>query len=236
MKKFLFTPVLLLFTFSLFAEVTSAEKQALVDLYVATNGENWTNTWDLNDTIENWHGVTVTNNNVTGISLLFNNMEGELPSSLGSLTHLTILELSFNQLTGQIPSSLGNITGLKTLAFNGNKLSGTIPESLGNLVTLEELHLSSNLFTGVIPQSIGRLINLITLNVFDNDLEGPLPADLIFNQNLKQLIIAENNIEQTAAFAGVLLFEGSTNSQFKKPNVISSSKTVIAIETNDDEN
>ena len=236
MKKLLLTPILLLFTFSLFAEVTNAEKQALVDLYLATDGENWTNTWDLNDAVSTWHGVTVTNDKVTSISLLFNNMHGELPASLGSLTHLTKLELSFNQLSGKIPASLGNITGLKILAFNGNNLDGFIPESLGNITTLEELHLSSNQLTGVIPQTIGKLTNLTILNVFDNDLEGVIPADLVFNQNLKQLIIAENNIEQSDAFAGILLFEGNKNPQFKKPSITPASKTVIAIETSDDEN
>ncbi|MFC7357455.1 leucine-rich repeat domain-containing protein [Jejudonia soesokkakensis] len=236
MKKILLTPVLLLVTLSLFAEVSNSEKQALVDLYIATNGENWTNTWDLNEAVSTWHGVTVTNDKVTGISLLFNNMHGELPVSLGSLTHLTKLELSFNQLSGQIPASLGNITGLKILAFNGNNLEGFIPESLGNIATLEELHLSSNQLTGVIPQTIGNLTNLTVLNVFDNNLKGAIPANLVFNQNLKQLIIAENNIEQSDAFAGILLFEGSKNPQFKKPVITPVSKTVIAIETNDDEN
>src|SRR5690606_25430630 len=51
------------------------DKQALIALYNATDGPNWTNTWDLNADISTWHGITVNNEGrVTEIILYDNNL------------------------------------------------------------------------------------------------------------------------------------------------------------------
>jgi|GEM_PF-809597 len=237
MKNILITSALLLFCAVSIAQVSTLEKQALVDLYVATQGENWNNTWDLNTPVENWHGVTVTDNKVTVISLLFNNLEGEIPQSFGKLIHLEKIELSFNNISGEIPRELANLKNLRLIAFNGNNLTGNIPEFLGTLKSLEALHLSSNNFEGELPKSLGDLSKLEVLNVFDNNLEGIIPAELMLNSNLKQLIIAENNIERTEKYTGILMFKNEEGySKFKRPSVTTQARTVIAIETNDDEN
>ncbi len=147
MKNQLLTVLLCLFTVFVVAEVSPKEKQALIDLYLATNGGNWVNTWDINSPVSEWHGITVENNFVTGISLLFNNMNGTLPVSIGYFTDLKILRLSFNKLTGTIPMEIGRLSNLELLALNGNNLSGSIPSSIGNIESLKELHLSSNRLT-----------------------------------------------------------------------------------------
>ena len=38
--------------------VTKAEKEALLDLYAATKGESWKISWDLQQPITSWKGVT----------------------------------------------------------------------------------------------------------------------------------------------------------------------------------
>ena len=54
-----------------------------------------------------------------------NQLTGEIPAELGSLTNLKRLYLNSNQLTGEIPAELGD------LAWNGcgsdNQLTGEIP-------------------------------------------------------------------------------------------------------------
>ncbi|MCB0389601.1 MAG: Two component regulator three Y domain protein, partial [Winogradskyella sp.] len=57
-------------TFS-FSEVAQSEKEALLALYNSTNGEKWNHTWNLNEPIENWYGVTVQDNKVVEINLHF---------------------------------------------------------------------------------------------------------------------------------------------------------------------
>ena len=45
-----------------FANVTSNEKEALIALYNTTNGSEWNVTWDLNTSVDTWHGIQVEDN------------------------------------------------------------------------------------------------------------------------------------------------------------------------------
>ncbi|MFT5103195.1 MAG: hypothetical protein ACI86C_000847 [Candidatus Latescibacterota bacterium] len=236
MKKLFFTFCLALLTSSVFAQVSAREKQALLDIYVLTDGENWTNSWDINLPVAEWNGVSITDNKVTGISLLFNNIQGSIPNSIGDLTNLVTLELAFNNINGEIPSTIGNLTKLEVLSFNGNFLSGNIPESIGNLSALKELHLSSNLLTGAMPASLASLKDMAVLNVFDNKLSGELPSKLANHRNLRELIIAKNNFQDTEMFSTILLRNSGSQLDLSLPIMMPPAKTVIAIETSDDDN
>ena len=233
MKNQLFTFLMCLFTSVLIAQVSAKEKQALVDLYLATNGENWVNTWQLNTPVSEWYGITVEKNKVTGIDLLFNNINGTLPASIGNFENLKLLELSFNKLSGTIPMELGRLSKLELLALNGNNLSGGIPASIGNLKSLKQLHLSSNQLQGIIPTELGNLSSLEVLNVFHNKLSGTLPMKLSHSKNLKKLVIAKNDLIQTEAFSSVQFFKNDQIFQTKN-GIRPSSKTVIASETSED--
>ena len=236
MKKLIFTFSLALLTCAVFAQVSAKEKQALLDLYVSTNGEKWINTWDINLPVAEWQGVSVIDNKVTGISLLFNNIEGSIPNSIGDLTSLRTLELAFNKLDGTIPTTIGKLTKLEVLSFNGNFLKGSIPASIGNLTELKELHLSSNFLTGALPNSVGGLENIMVLNVFDNNLTGVLPSELANHRNLRELVIAENNFQGTEMFSAILLRNSGSELDLSRPIITPPAKSVIALETSDDEN
>lgn len=234
MKRALLTIYFLLLSVALFAQVSPQEKQALVDFYVATQGEEWVQTWDLNTPITEWNGVTIENDHVTGISLLFNNLQGELPDNFGDLKHLKVLELSFNQIKGTLPNSLSELKQLEVLAFNGNQLSGSLPSELGKLSNLKQLHLSSNQLTGSIPSSFGNLTRLEVFNVFDNQLEGALPSQLAYNRNLKEFMVAENNFDNTEIFSVILLSNSGSKLDLNNTLITPAGKSVIAIETSDD--
>jgi len=236
MKNFLTALTFSLLSISLIAQVSNIEKQALLDFYIATNGENWVNTWDINEPVSNWYGITVENDQVTGISLLFNNIEGILPDSIGNLENLRVLELSFNRLSGELPLEIGQLTNLEFLIINGNNLNGSIPASIGNLNALKELHLSSNGFTGVVPRTFGNLSNLEILNLFDNELSGTLPVGLFSSTKFKKLVIAKNGIQETEAYSHLLHFKRDTDLNLNNTTVTPSAKTIIATETTDDEN
>ena len=68
-----------------FANVSNSEKDALISLYNATQGDQWINTWDTATTVDTWYGVTVEEGKVVEINLSFNNLQGALPTAKNSV-------------------------------------------------------------------------------------------------------------------------------------------------------
>ena len=122
-----------------FADISPKEKEALVTLYNSTQGDRWNISWDINESVSTWHGVTIENNKVVEINLEFNNLEGELPNNIGDLVHLKEINLGFNKLNGILPVNLQSLTELRSLELFMNSLEGHIPSELGNLKKLESL-------------------------------------------------------------------------------------------------
>ena len=155
-----------------------SEYNALVALYIATNGPAWKNNenW-LNSRIiiGEWHGVLAYQRKVIEINLSNNGLTGELPPELGDFSGLKRLDLSGNELTGEIPPGLGNVATLENLDLSGNELTGEIPAGLGNLAALQSLDLSDNRLTGEIPAGLDKVASLGLLDLEGNDLTGSLP-------------------------------------------------------------
>ena len=85
------------------------DREALVALYNATDGENWdaSANWLSDAPLGEWHGVTTNaDGRVIGLDFFSNGLSGEIPAELGSLANLTYLNLSNNALSGCVPSSL----------------------------------------------------------------------------------------------------------------------------------
>ena len=102
----LILPLFLAFTTLSFSAISESEKNALISLYNATDGENWNQKWNLTQSADNWHGVTVINDQVVELNLSSNNLTGKLPSNLGDLSNLHVLNLSLNKIIGEIPTSI----------------------------------------------------------------------------------------------------------------------------------
>jgi len=100
MNKVTLTLTFFLCTLLATAQVSLKEKGALLDLYNSTNGTQWTSSWDVNQPVNSWKGVTVLNNKIIALSLTDNNLEGNLPESLGDLVHLKVLNLHKNKING----------------------------------------------------------------------------------------------------------------------------------------
>ncbi len=101
------------------------ERSALIALYNAGDGGNWTgrHNWLTAAPVSTWHGVATNGQGqVTGLDLEDNNLSGTLPSRLGDLQSLSVLDLSNNPgLTGPLPASLVGL-GLTVLRLGGTGL------------------------------------------------------------------------------------------------------------------
>jgi len=110
------------------------DKNALLALYQATNGENWNTNWDVNQPMSTWHGLTLDNEGcVKVLNLSNNNLTGTLASEIGTLAELTYVNLANNQISGNIPSTIANLPNVGFLDLRNNQLNGGIPENLSNL-------------------------------------------------------------------------------------------------------
>ncbi len=142
---------------------SAAQRAALVALYTATDGPNWTrNTnWNTTAPVRNWYGITTdTNGNITNLYLRENGLSGPIPAEIGDFASLVELDLSFNRLSGTVTSELGSLTNLTMLSLHSNALSGSIPTELGNLTNISQMYLSSNALSGSIPTELSSLTNL----------------------------------------------------------------------------
>ena len=175
------------------------DREALVALYNATNGDNWEDNrnWLSKRPIGEWWGVTTDDGGrVIELVLDFNLLSGMIPAELGSLANLERLELHWNRLTGEIPAELGSLTNLETLVLSFNDLSGEIPKELGSLGNLQRLALNRNRLTGEIPSELGSLSNLEALVLSYNELSGEIPANLGRLGKLQRLDLSWNRLTE----------------------------------------
>ncbi len=168
---------------------------ALVALYNSAGGANWSVTWNLNQPMDNWQGVTLNPDGcVQQLNLYNKQLSGSIPAALGELSSLTHLYLNNNNLSGSIPVTLGNLSSLTHLSINNNNLSGSIPATLGNLSNLSNLQLVANQLSGSMPSSLGNLSNLTDLWLRSNQLSGSIPASFGNLNSIIQLILDDNNL------------------------------------------
>ena len=162
--------------------------RALVALYKATGGANWTNKDNWSPSLDRvppsavelnkWHGVriplnvAISDRCVTELRLSNNNLVGELPKELKGLTKLQVLQLWENNLSGQIPKELGELSDLTEINMYSNQLNGPIPRELGSLKKLEKLRLNTNKLSDAMPSELTKLKELLLLVWYDQDVSN----------------------------------------------------------------
>uniref|UniRef100_A0A8I6YUI4 Uncharacterized protein n=1 Tax=Hordeum vulgare subsp. vulgare TaxID=112509 RepID=A0A8I6YUI4_HORVV len=112
---------------------------------------------------------------MVGLDLSCNNLLGEIPEEIASLSGLNLLNISHNQFTGKIPDNIGLLKALESLDLSFNELSGEIPWSLSAITTLSHLNLSYNNLSGRIPSGsqLQTLSDAESIYIGNNYLCGP---------------------------------------------------------------
>ncbi|OJX30471.1 MAG: hypothetical protein BGO86_00540 [Chryseobacterium sp. 36-9] len=197
MKKIIFFLLISNFAFAQWS-ISNAERGALINIYNATNGENWNRTWDLEKDPRTWFGVSVRNGAVVELNLSGNALKGNFPAYVSSLTKLTKLDLSNNQLSGEVPMGISSLSSLTKLDISNNRLTDDPTNSLTGLFNLEDLALGGNMF--IISDINGMLQNfnnIKILNIADLGLQN-IPAKITAFPNLETLILDNNPIPANA--------------------------------------
>ena len=183
--------------FSATTVISKRDRDALIALYRATDGPNWTNreNWLSNRPLDEWHGVTTgANGRVTWLELSDNGLSGSLPAAIGDLDKLLVAFLDGNELTGSIPAEIGNLRDVILLVLSSNQLSGEIPPELASLRDLAFLYLHFNQLTGEIPAELGRLPDLAFLRLGYNNLTGGIPGSFRNLNGLGFLDVRDNDL------------------------------------------
>jgi Leucine-rich repeat (LRR) protein len=173
--------------------IPESERQALIDLYNSTDGDNWVNNTGWKGAVGtecNWYGVKCNNEKSYVIELDLdnndegNNLTGAIPQSIEDLMHLQKIDVCHN-LINKLPSEIGNLTQLKHLYLFANDLTH-LPAEIGNLTNLTYLTVCVNELTSL-PPEIGNLTNLTTLYLHTAGLTS-LPPEI---GNLKNLTLLD---------------------------------------------
>ena len=104
--------------------------------------------------LERLSGFSSVSNNLK----LYEEIEIDMKNNEYTLSYVfptnTIFDLSCNNITGEIPTSIGNMSHLRLLNLSHNQLEGRIQTSLGRISTLEQLDLAHNNLIGSIPKEL----------------------------------------------------------------------------------
>ncbi|CAJ2629898.1 unnamed protein product [Trifolium pratense] len=136
--------------------------------------------------------------NVSSLQVLMlvgNQISGKLPD-LSILSSLRQLDLSYNKLNGEIPTTIGSLTKLEGLDLSENSFEGVVIEShFINLSKLDSLDLSGNSLTmkvsdDWVPPFQLRILDLSSLNMnsrFPNWLHTQNNLSYLYLQNVGNL-------------------------------------------------
>lgn len=187
-------------------------RDALMELYTATGGDNWKNNagWGTSAPYCTWYGVGCplhTTQDITAIKLINNGLTGQLPASLGTFNMMKEIQLQQNNITGKIPPIFGDMPALVILDLSFNQLSGGIPANMVNFTfnwpTLRVLNINNNQLTGSLPEEMFGpatlppfypALNLQTFNAQYNQLTGSIPERVTRGNVLTTFMLGYNQM------------------------------------------
>mmetsp|Transcript_4166 Transcript_4166/g.8448 ORF Transcript_4166/g.8448 Transcript_4166/m.8448 type:complete len:710 (-) Transcript_4166:2306-4435(-) len=192
--------------------IQNTSSQVLIDrytlavFYLVTDGPTWTDQMGFfsNTSVCEWNTGDEDNPNgvgcnvegaVTSVFLRKNNLNGTLPTEMGSLESIQAIAISGNgAVHGKIPTELGRLEQLTSLILYHELFTGTIPDVLGQLTGLRKLDLDMNFLSGDIPPSVTQLPLLEQLSLRGNALTGTIPDFRPYGP-VKVLGLEENQLE-----------------------------------------
>lgn len=189
-----------------------SERDALIALYKATNGDQWKNNtnWCSDKPLNEWYGIRINaNNNVRALELSQNNLTGRIPREIAYLVDLDCIQINMNQITGELPETIQKLSKLSKLDISYNPLCIEFPAFLGNMINLRELYFTNCGLFGRLPEEYSKLVNLNRLDFcydnsvqgyngekYQNKIEGTIPLSWMNMKSLQCLGIYNNQLNE----------------------------------------
>ena len=177
-------------------EQRALEREALVAIYNALNGPNWSrnDNWLSDLPVDEWYGVeTNESGSVVGLSFMSNddNIKGNIPDEIYNLINLESLFLWSTGIEWEISSKVKNFSRLRYLQA-GYGLKGNIPAELYEIKSIIDLRLYGN-YWGKAPctinlEGIDNLSQLTILHLTGIDVDS-FHEDLYNLNELQSLVI-----------------------------------------------
>ena len=159
------------------SQLSGEQCRALCDFYFSTGGAGWTDNtgWGNGGDPCLWKGLACIDGNTIWLEIVANNLIGELPNSLSTLSQLRAIILSANDgLFGTISNSLVTLSSLQGVGLAKTKVSGSIPawqtSDLIRVIALFSTKLSGTL------SSFQDFSNLELMSVSDSSVSGTVPS------------------------------------------------------------
>uniref|UniRef100_A0A0D9WYM4 Leucine-rich repeat-containing N-terminal plant-type domain-containing protein n=1 Tax=Leersia perrieri TaxID=77586 RepID=A0A0D9WYM4_9ORYZ len=116
---------------------------------------------------------------LTNLNVSHNSFTGEVPAEFSEFKNLVILSSLYNNnLTGELPRKLGSVSDLENVDVWTNSLSGPIQPHMCKRGALRQLFMPENNFSGEIPATYANCTTLELYGVKDNSMSGDVPEGL----------------------------------------------------------
>ena len=162
-------------------------------------------------TLEALRELNLTNNELTAIT-----------PDIGKFSKLVNLDLSGNKIVGKIPTSIFTLSSLSVLDFGTNKFSGSISSQISGLVSLGQLYLEENILTGKLTTELEQLSRLDSLDFRANQMTGNVTQILNGLTGLMVISMADNKFTGSLTPEFVLQFQEAIEFDFGNVDLQSS--------------
>lgn len=130
--------------------------------------------------------------NLKVLDLSSNDVSGEIPDSVWSLSSLRELYLDNNaMLQGELSEIVGQAKQLVSLGLSSTKMSGGLPDSVGNWSLLSKINIRKSGFSRL-PDSVANWRSVQCVDMSENKLGGALPKAVSGWSNLRYLNLKKN--------------------------------------------
>lgn len=127
------------------------------------------------------------------LELQYCNINGQIPSNIGSMQQLSFVGLGNNNLVGAIPESFFSLSNLVVLGLDDNLLESTI-DKFARFTKMQKLYIEDNLISGEITAAMVTMWrSMVDLDVSVNRLTGPLPSNLFTSMLALEVIDLHGN-------------------------------------------